>query len=994
MIKQFKSMRTSNRQLVSQFDVLDIAYSNKTEVLAISGDSILNYKLFTDCHNRNFAPLNIIISMNEKSQLCCRFFGLPLYVEWVVQFKRMLESLIDQTEFYRPPAPLWIGDFKLIKDPKYPETQKKLEKAFGTGKNIQDIYPLTPLQEGILFHILYSPHSGQYFEQMKWKIEGNNFDSLALKKTWEHIIQRHDSFRTCFVWELFSSSHQIVLKKVKVPWRELVWCGLEERLSPYSNSTFFSDDISRGFNEISQAPLMRFYVIWTSKTEVCFVWDSSHLLYDGWSLPIVIKEMEQLYGIYRKNDVEKLKLLKPVIHPFKNYISWLQEQDMSEVRLFWKKVLYGFDSPTILPKAKETPDPTDMDDQMTEKMTLSRTTLDCIKSLAKRHQLTLNTIVQGTWALVLSHLTGACDVLFGSTVSGRSISLNGIEEMVGLFINAIPVRVKVNKNDRIFPWLHNLQIQQIKARQYEFAPLNEIQKWSDIPKGASLFESLVVFENYPIERKNEKTDEEHSNTQTVTLDEKTNYHITVVADPEMTVFIKYKARFFSQPYVKNIHDLFKNILSYLGQLYFSKIQEQTQQRIIDIDIIGNHQRHQVVIEWNDTKHNILPKEENHLPFVHCLFESQSKAKPDSIALIFDDEQITYRELDYRSDQISGCLKRAGVGSEQFLAVCLERSIELIVCIIGVFKSGAAYVPIDPGYPIDRQSLMLASANFYICSANYPIQNYNDPRSFVFMYHDIWRNNFRKTVDRICGLNAAYLTFTSGSTGIPKAVCSNHQAFYHQIVWGSQQCTQMCKLDRIIQKTSICFDISLWEQFTSIITGGALVILPPSSEKDPESIQMCLIDQCITSAFFVPSMLNSLLENLSQLIDYHSLKYVVVGGEALPAQVIQKFFASKKAAKLPCFNNTTLKNLYGPTEATIYCSGEKCMPSSNTGTTSIGTPVSNIDLFIGNDSELLISGITLARGYLKKGAATAEKFIPNELASASRKSINSSKHDPP
>jgi amino acid adenylation domain-containing protein/non-ribosomal peptide synthase protein (TIGR01720 family) len=381
------------------------------------------------------------------------------------------------------------SDFPLAK-----LTQQKLNELLGSSRQIEDIYPLSSIQQGILFHTLYAKEVGVYFEQMLFTIRGN-LNISALKQAWEQLIASHPVLRTSFHWEHLDSPLQIVHQRVELPWQQYDWRMLSSVEQQEQLETFLQSDRKQGF-EFSQAPLIRLTLIQVAKDDYYFIWSNHHLLIDGWSIPLLFKEILTSYQAFHNGQTLSLEPR----HPYRNYIAWLQQQDLSQAEAFWRKMLKGFTTATPVGQNQTVGSRLDQkqgyDKQAIE---LSTATTTALQSLARQYQLTLNTLVQGAWGLLLSLSSGESDVVFGATVSGRPPTLVGAESIVGVFINTLPVRVQVVPDELLPSWLKNLQEQQVEARQYEHTPLVQVHKCSDVPQDLPLFESIVVFQNLPVD---------------------------------------------------------------------------------------------------------------------------------------------------------------------------------------------------------------------------------------------------------------------------------------------------------------------------------------------------------------------------------------------------------------------------------------------------------------------------------------------------------------
>lgn len=359
-------------------------------------------------------------------------------------------------------------------------------------KNVEDIYPLSPAQQGMLFHALYDPKSGMYLEQKTCLLHGD-LDVSAFERAWQRVLERNPVLRTAFVWQGLDEPMQVVRQKVKLPWKQEDWreAGAVEQQARLQ--AFLEADRAQGV-EPSKAPLMRLALFRLADDAYQFIWTHHHILLDGWSLPILFKEVFAFYEAFRQGA--DLQLEKG--RPYRDYIAWLQQQDLSQAEAFWRSELKGFTTPTPLPlaHARGTAGPREIYGE--QHLALSEQETTALQSLAQGRQLTMNTLVQGVWGLLLSCYSGEKDVVFGATVSGRPTDLAGVETIFGIFINTLPVRVRIASQAPLLSWLKELQARQVEMRQYEYSPLAQVQGWSEVPRGRPLFETILVYENYPV----------------------------------------------------------------------------------------------------------------------------------------------------------------------------------------------------------------------------------------------------------------------------------------------------------------------------------------------------------------------------------------------------------------------------------------------------------------------------------------------------------------
>lgn len=422
-------------------------------------------------------------------------------------------------------------------------------------ENIQDIYELSPIQKGILFHSFYAPEVGVYFMQSSYNVRGN-LNMVAFERALQQLVARHTTLRTTFYWEEADKPLQVVHRQVKMPLEQLDWRGIEAVEQQKRLESFVRSDRERGF-DFSQAPLMRMSVIRLADQSYEIIQSEHHVILDGWSVAAVMGELIQLYQAFCYGlDIPLTSAI-----PFKNYISWLRKQDLSRAEIYWRRILGNVKAPTPLTYLEGENLSNQEERYDEEQIRLSEATTAGLQSLARQHQLTLNTLFQGTWALLLARYSCQNQVVYGCTVSGRPVDLKEAESIAGVFINTLPVCVNVDPEQFLLPWLRQLQAQLVEMREYEYSPLIEVQGWSDVPRGLPLFESIAVFENIPLPKVAKKGNQDLE-VQNVTSFYKTNYPLTIVGypDSELGFGINYDCRRFDAATIREILRHFEIVL--------------------------------------------------------------------------------------------------------------------------------------------------------------------------------------------------------------------------------------------------------------------------------------------------------------------------------------------------------------------------------------------------------------------------------------------------
>jgi amino acid adenylation domain-containing protein/non-ribosomal peptide synthase protein (TIGR01720 family) len=836
-------------------------------------------------------------------------------------------------------------------------------------KNIVDIYPLSPMQQGMLFHSLYAPESGVYIEITSCQFSAD-LNIAAFEKAWQMLVDRHEILRTAFVWEELKQPLQVVYHQVPVAIEVTDWQHLELSQVPDALMDFLSSQQQQGFR-LTQAPLQRLYLMRLANHKYQFVWVIHHLLVDGWSSPLIFQELLNNYEAFSSG---KSWVPQPAA-PYRNYISWLSQQDHAAAEAFWRERLEGFDTPTSLQHLQKIGVLDGAAGYKELELSISVVATQAVEKFAKQHQLTVNNVVQGAWALLLSRYSGESDIVFGATVSGRPATLSGVDSMIGLFINTLPVRVAVSGAEQVVPWLQQIMSQQIESDSFSYTSLIDIQSWSDLPGGIDLFDSIVVFENYPMRQVGDQHDGllQIDNFQAV---EQTNYPLTlcVSLSEQLLLQISYNAGLFAADTIQRLLQNFQTLL--IGLI------ANPEQQVSELPVLAAAERQQLLIDWNDTLNDYSQKH-----CVHQLFEQQVEKTPQAIAIVCGAEQLTYQELNYRANQLAHYLKTLGVQSNTLVGLCIERSLEMVIGILGIFKAGGAYVPLDPNYPSERLSFMLTTAQVTILLTQaslidqLPVCN----ASLLCLDRD-WPKIVRsssanlKTVTTLDQLG--YVIYTSGSTGQPKGVAMPQRALVNLIQWQMQQSSDSHKT---LQFAPISFDVSFQEIFATVCAGSTLVLIEEDLRQDFISLLNLLEEQNIDRLFLPFVALQQLAETAASRSSYPvNLRTVITAGEQLKiTPAIRQFFRH-----LPSCH---LHNHYGPSESHVVTS----LTLSDSvddwpNLPAIGRPIFNTQIHIldqqlqpspiGAIGELYIGGDCLAQGYWQREDLTKDKFISNPFSS--------------
>jgi non-ribosomal peptide synthase protein (TIGR01720 family) len=567
--------------------------------------------------------------------------------------------------------------------------QPTVDRLVGDGRSVEDIYPLTPMQAGMVFHALAQGDQGVYFEQATFVLDGVD-DAQVLGAAWQQVVDRTPVLRSRVVWDGVAEPLQVVQRQVSVPVSYLDWTQLSDSQRREELTRLLDRDRAQGLN-LATAPLLRVAIAPLSDTTVQVAWSFHHVLLDGWSVFQVLSDVFACHAALAGGRRPELVARRP----FRDYLHWLSEQDHAGAEEHWRRVLSGLDSPTPLPYDRA---PTQA--HTTRSAQCLSVDLDEGKSrrldeFAKCHGLTPNTVVQGAWALVLSRYSAQRDVCFGATVSGRPADLPGAEQITGIFINTLPVRVDVDAAASVVGWLQKVQATQAEARRFDFVSLTHLQTWSDLPGGIGLFDSIVVFENYPI---NDEVAAAYGlRLRELHAIETTNYPLTVVVVPgqRLSIELGYDPALFDAATIERMAGHLQVLLAGIG--------EDAERAVCDLPMLSGAERHQVLVGWNDTEH-VVPA-----GTVCDLFADQVRRAPDVTAVVSGEAELSYAELDTRANRLAHRLVRLGVGPECSVGLLMERSVELVVAVVAVVRAGGVYLPVDMRAPVDRMRLVLAEA---------------------------------------------------------------------------------------------------------------------------------------------------------------------------------------------------------------------------------------------------------------------------------------------
>ncbi|MFG1670715.1 amino acid adenylation domain-containing protein [Streptomyces sp. Y7] len=837
---------------------------------------------------------------------------------------------------------------------------------------LEDILPLSPLQEGMLFHNLFDGEELDAYNVQVFVELAGNVDADRLRGAIGALLKRHANLRAAFRHAGVERPVQLIPREVTPPWREMDLSGLPEAEREAAAERLASEDRWERF-DLARPPLMRFTLIRLGGGRHRLVMTNHHILLDGWSMPVLLRELMTLYTV--QGDASAL----PRVRPYRDYLAWLHSRDREAAGRAWTESFEGFDTPSIVAPGRGRLTAAPERIHFEEDAAVS----DALTRFARSHGVTVNTVVQGVWALLVSHLTGRDDVVFGVTVSGRPPELPGVDTMVGLFMNTLPLRVRLRPAEPLAEFLRRMQAEQTRLIDHQWVGLADIQKWAG---SGELFDTAMVFENYPL-------DSSRSRPQTPAADadlptvlkihsrDQMHYPLGLLALPRETLrfSLGYLPQLFDSARIERVIGSFRRALR--------TVLDDPRTPVGAVPLLDPGVRRTVVDQWSGSDSR-RPGE----LFIH-LFEEQVARTPDRPALVAADGRLTYAELDARANRLARRLVELGVGPERYVAIVVPRSVEPVVGMLAVLKAGGAYVPIDPDYPADRMGHMIEdSAPVLVLTTSDMDARVREecgwPLTFVMddprLNRTLSRHSGRDLTDAdrnapLLPHHPAYVIYTSGSTGRPKGVVTEHRALSAFVRHGrAAQGPHVRGLS--VMQASASFDQSVGSLHTPLISGGCvrLVDLPTLAEAAAG-------ERDFRRATFLKATPSHLAMLATMPPEVSPSGLLTLGGEQLRGEHLTAWRAG-----LP---EVTVVNVYGPTEATGHCLERWIEPGAEVpdGPVPIGVPHAGVRVYVldsalrpvapGLSGEVYLAGEQLARGYLNRGRLTAERFSANPFGAA-------------
>ncbi|WP_336081221.1 amino acid adenylation domain-containing protein [Nocardia sp. SSK8] len=833
--------------------------------------------------------------------------------------------------------------------------QPQIDRWEHTYPHLADVWPLSPLQYGLLFHALYDTDTADGYTVQSLLTLAGTVDATRLRTAAQALVDRHENLRAAFV-ETDDGPRQLVLSHAEIRWDDIDLTTITDDTARDRELARVIDLDARTRFDLTRPPLLRFTLIKTGPDTFRLVMTNHHVVLDGWSTPLLVRELLAFY--VTAGDPSAL----PPARSYRAFLSWLADQDTEASLTAWRQALAGIDTPTrAVPTLADITTP----ETALRSHELPATTVAALDAAARAAGATVNTLVQVGWSLLLALLTGRTDVVFGSTVSGRPPELPGVEEMLGLFINTVPVRVTLDPAEQVADLLGRVQAEQTRLMDHQHVGLAAIHRAVGL---AELFDTLTVFESYPIDREalSQALDIAGMRVLDVEGTDATPYPLNLMVIPLHTadgdalrITVKYLADQLDHTAAQSLLDRFVRLLTQLADhpdLPVSRLRACDDTELAALAPV----------------HGAPPVPQRTLPDI---LTAGAALDPQAVAVSSGELHMSYGELDAWSNRFARVLLGRGVGPEVFVVLALTRSLESVVAVWALAKTGAAFVPLDPSYPVERIEHMLSDSRAPI-GVTVTATGETLPGTIDWLLLDDL-NTIRRAMlvsdapitDAERGGpidldHTAYLIYTSGSTGKPKAVLLSHRGIAN-LVTAQRETLDLDPSASALQVASPSFDASVFEMLTAHAAGGRLVVSPPEVYGGSE-LEALLRTEAVTHAVITPSALATM-----EPTDLTALRVLAVAGEAATPELIEKWAAGRR-----------MVNLYGPTEFSIWATGPAELRAGEPVT--IGGPIRGASVVVldswlrpvpvGVQGELYLAGPALARGYFRRVEMTASRFV--------------------
>ncbi|WP_159090717.1 non-ribosomal peptide synthetase, partial [Aquimarina aquimarini] len=872
-----------------------------------------------------------------------------LATSYQLELENVIKHCLEQTEKVKTSSDYGLSNFvsahelsSFIKNDNHPSV-------------IEDIYTLSPLQEGMLFHNLLGDNTEAYVIQFSFDFV-KGFDKELFIKSWETLSKTHNILRTAFFVNQFEQPVQVVYKNLALSVTEINYSQLTEEEVTIAVDTFLTEDRKKGF-DIEKPPLVRFTLIKLPDNSTKCVITNHHLLWDGWSFSLLMNRFIQIYQTIQEGN------LLPVLEKdnYGDLIKDIKNKNQLGLAEFWTVYLQSIEKPAYLPFINTPSDRNKVFANTTDEVLFTKDQTRKIIDFVQKHHITTNTLLQGAWAYLLSQYTSTDSVVFGTTISGRDAQIKNIENKVGLYINTIPVCTTVNKNLLVIDWLKEIQSQHTNAREeYGYVPLSQIESYSDVKE--ALFDSLLVFENYPVGT-SDTADKTNIEINNVVAEEYGNYVVSLsisLQSDHLSIKFTYNNKQLDAYFVELIKGHLQTVLfKMLSDITLKEISYRTATE-------DNN-----VLQFNTTKCQ-YPKDKS----IITLFDEWVAKQPNAVAVTHHDQEVNYKELYDKSVQIAQYLINKGVSRQENIAVLMDRGLDMISSILGILRAGAVYVPIHKEYPVERLHYILEDArvNYIVCSDISDVETKVTSTTGLLNVSEAYDIEFDTTItDKATIEDTMYIMYTSGTTGEPKGVAVSHKNVIKLV--NEKGSIAIRDNDNVLQWSNFAFDGSIYEIFGTLLNGAHLHLINEEHAADAFALTEIIEQKEISVSFMTTTLFNAVVD--TNVYALKNIRKLLFGGEKASTYHVKKAFEALGKGKLI--------NVYGPTETVVFATtyDVNTVPEN---TTPIGKPLNNTILYvlnkdkeicsIGVPGELYIGGDNVSKGYWKKPSLTEQCFIDN------------------
>jgi amino acid adenylation domain-containing protein len=865
----------------------------------------------------------------------------------------------------------------LFEFPTVADLSEHIENIRSQESNLSAVIPLRAISREDELALSFAQQRLWFLNQLEEQNTTYNISSgfhlngtlneVVLQQSIAEIVERHEILRTTFS-VVDGVAVQVIHPNVNITISSVNLEALPDVEQAAEVQRLVKEESQRPF-DLVQGPLLRLTLLRLGRESHIFLLTIHHIISDGWSMGIFFRELSHIYKAFSGGESASLPKLPLQYADFAHWQkNWLQGEVLEIQFEYWKQQLVGVPPLLDLPTDRPRP-PVQTFRGSTKTFELSGTLTQQLKKLGSQSGTTLFMTLLAAFVTLLGRYSNQEDIVVGSPIAGRNRS--EIESLIGFFVNTLVLRVDLSGNPSFRELLRRTRQVTLDAYSHQDLPFEKLVEELQPERNLSynpLFQVMFVLQNAGSE------DWEFPGLTLTPLEIESvtaKFDLTLAMEEResgLRGVLEYNSDLFDGTTISRMLGHFQTLLE--------GIVANPEQRLLALPLLTEAERHQLLVEWNDTQAE-YPRDK----CIHHLFEEQVEKAPDAVALVFEDERLTYRELNARANQLAHYLQKLGVESEKLVGICVERSIEMIVGLLGILKAGGAYVPLASDYPQERLAFMIGDSQVTVLLTQEKlVKHLPQHQAQVICLDTNWEKissgSQENSVTEMNPENLAYVIYTSGSTGRPKGAMNSHRGLVNRLLW-MQDVYQLTASDRVLQKTPFSFDVSVWEIFWPLITGVRLVMTQTGGHQDSAYLVNLIIQQQITTLHFVPSMLQVFLEE-KELEKCASLRQVICSGEILFFDLQERFFAR--------LGNCELHNLYGPTEAAIDVTFYQCQRGSRQKIVPIGCPITNTQIYIldsnlqpvplGMKGELHIGGVQLARGYLNCPDLTAEKFIPN------------------